>query len=81
MVVFGDAFSDVGNVHGASNETQAPGERSWQGRCSDGPVWNEYVLASYFDMPIMDTASNNNYSMLGEGRPPATTVFQATLAF
>ncbi|EJK58668.1 hypothetical protein THAOC_21188 [Thalassiosira oceanica] len=52
MVVFGDSFSDVGNVNIASNKTQ-PGMWSYAGRYSDGRVWHEY-LAQFLGLPSLD---------------------------
>lgn len=52
MVVFGDSFSDVGNINIASNKTQ-PGIWSYAGRYSDGRVWQEYV-AQFLGLPSLD---------------------------
>lgn len=49
MAVFGDSFSDVGNIYNALNGTQ-PGVWSYDGRYSDGRVWEEYLL-QFFDLP------------------------------
>mmetsp|Transcript_30772 Transcript_30772/g.56349 ORF Transcript_30772/g.56349 Transcript_30772/m.56349 type:complete len:350 (+) Transcript_30772:161-1210(+) len=49
MVVFGDSFSDIGNINIASNKTQ-PGIWSYAGRYSDGRVWQEYV-AQFLGLP------------------------------
>lgn len=38
MAVFGDSFSDVGNVYNVSNGIQ-PGVWSHNGRYSDGRIW------------------------------------------
>lgn len=48
MVVFGDSFSDVGNIQ--------PGVWSWSGRYSDGRVWHEYV-AQYFGLSPLTPSS------------------------
>jgi len=49
MAVFGDSFSDVGNVYIKSNGTQ-PGIWSFGGRYCDGRVWEEYIL-QFFNLP------------------------------
>lgn len=49
MAVFGDSFSDVGNIYNASNGTQ-PGVWSYDGRYSNGRVWEEYLL-QFFELP------------------------------
>ncbi|KAL7530057.1 hypothetical protein ACHAWF_003223 [Thalassiosira exigua] len=49
MAIFGDSFSDVGNIHIASNGSQ-PGTWSWEGRYADGRLWLEHV-AQFFDLP------------------------------
>ena len=56
LAVFGDSFSDVGNVYNASNGTQ-PGVWSYDGRYSDGRVWEEYLL-QFFDLPNELTPSS-----------------------
>eukprot|EP00984_Skeletonema_dohrnii_P001015 scaffold321_cov110-Skeletonema_dohrnii-CCMP3373.AAC.7 len=55
LAVFGDSFSDVGNIHNVSNDTQ-PGVWSYNGRYSDGRVWEEYLL-QFFDLPDRMTPS------------------------
>src|SRR6056300_526279 len=54
--VFGDSFSEVGNINNASNGTQ-PGVWSYDGRYSDGRVWEEYLL-QFFDLPNELTPSS-----------------------
>jgi thermolabile hemolysin len=51
MIVFGDSYSDTGNIYSASNGTAPSPSQSWDGRYSDGPVWTEYI-AKYFDLPV-----------------------------
>ncbi|KAK1733817.1 SGNH/GDSL hydrolase family protein [Skeletonema marinoi] len=55
LAVFGDSFSDVGNIYNVSNDTQ-PGVWSYNGRYSDGRVWEEYLL-QFFDLPDRMTPS------------------------
>jgi len=50
LVVFGDSYSDTGNIDWASNHTAFKPGRSWNGRYADGPVWVEY-FATYFGLP------------------------------
>lgn len=65
MVVFGDSFSDTGNIHHASNRSQ-PGRWSWEGRYADGPVWEEYV-AQFLGLPPPTPSSTGgtNYAWGG----------------
>ena len=65
MAVFGDSFSDVGNIHNVSNGTQ-PGASSYNGRYSDGKVWEEYLL-QFFDLPALtpSTEGGLNYAFGG----------------
>ena len=49
MAVFGDSFSEIGNIHNASNGSQ-PGVWSYDGRYSDGRVWEEYLF-QFFGLP------------------------------
>lgn len=51
IAVFGDSFSDVGNIHILSNGTQ-PGRWSYNGRYSDGRVWEEYIQ-QFFNLPAL----------------------------
>lgn len=44
FVVFGDSLSDNGNLFAATNQPPAPYD---SGRFSNGPVWNEYVMAQF----------------------------------
>jgi outer membrane lipase/esterase len=54
IAVFGDSFSDVGNIHHASNGTQ-PGIYSYNGRYSDGRVWIEYIQ-QFFNLPPLNAS-------------------------
>ncbi len=45
IVVFGDSYSDVGNIRIATNG-MSPAAPYFQGRYSDGPVWAETLAAS-----------------------------------
>lgn len=65
MVVFGDSFSDVGNIHSVS-DGMAPGQWSWNGRYCDGRVWVEYV-AQFFGLKEVTASENggNNYAWGG----------------
>jgi phospholipase/lecithinase/hemolysin len=65
MAVFGDSFSDVGNVYIKSNGTQ-PGIWSYNGRYSDGRVWGEY-LQQFFGLPTLlpSLAGGSNYAYGG----------------
>ena len=47
--MFGDSFSEVGNIYNASNGSQ-PGVWSYDGRYSDGRVWQEYLF-QFFGLP------------------------------
>lgn len=65
MAVFGDSFSDVGNIHILSNGTQ-PGIWSYNGRYSDGRVWEEYIQ-QFFDLPKLTPSlgGGTNYAYGG----------------
>lgn len=63
--VFGDSFSDVGNIHTLSNGTQ-PGVWSYSGRYSDGRVWVEYIQ-QFFGLPqlLPSLGGGTNYAYGG----------------
>ena len=65
MAVFGDSFSDVGNIYDASNGSD-PGVWSWDGRYSDGRVWYEY-FAQFFGLSALlpSTRGGMNYAWGG----------------
>ena len=66
MAIFGDSFSDVGNIHNVSNGTQ-PGASSYNGRYSDGKVWEEYLI-QFFDLAVTlrpSTEGGLNYAFGG----------------
>jgi len=66
VVVFGDSYSDVGNIYDESNGAQPAPERSWKGRYADGPVWNEYVAHNYFNLVENDISNaDNNFAWGG----------------
>ncbi|PHH66123.1 hypothetical protein CDD81_186 [Ophiocordyceps australis] len=46
LVVFGDSYSDNGNVYALSNKTWPADPAYFQGRFSNGPVWAEKLAAS-----------------------------------
>ncbi|PVU94624.1 hypothetical protein BB561_002409 [Smittium simulii] len=50
LVVFGDSFSDNGNIPNTENSLTL-----WKGHFSDGPVWNEY-LAYFNDYTLINYA-------------------------
>ncbi|KAF9923012.1 hypothetical protein FBU30_006868 [Linnemannia zychae] len=45
ILVFGDSFSDIGNVYKLTNKTW-PLQSNYHGRFSNGPMWPEYVAKS-----------------------------------
>ena len=66
MVIFGDSFSDVGNIYNVSNNTQPSPLISWDGRYSDGRVWVEY-LTQFFDLQQQLTPSTSGGTNYGWG--------------
>ncbi|KAL7539722.1 hypothetical protein ACHAWF_006494 [Thalassiosira exigua] len=75
MAIFGDSFSDVGNIHYASNGSQ-PSPWSWEGRYSDGRLWHEYV-ARFFQLPQV-TPSTEGGTNITPGAEPLWTTQMAT---
>lgn len=47
FTVLGDSLSDNGNTYAASGGTVPPSPPYFEGRYSDGPVWNESILAEF----------------------------------
>lgn len=45
IVVFGDSFSDPGNVFNATEEAIPPSSSYFNGRFSNGPIWVEYLAS------------------------------------
>jgi len=66
MVIFGDSFSDVGNIYNVSNGTQPSPLISWDGRYSDGRVWAEYVQ-QFFNLQQQLTPSTSGGTNYGWG--------------
>jgi len=70
MISFGDSTSDTGNRYIASNcpgvTCQVPSPPYWQGRETDGPVYNE-ILASNLGLaaPTPSLSGGSNYSISG----------------
>jgi len=60
IVSIGDSLSDVGNFYDLTGGTQPP-PPYFEGRFSDGPVWNEY-LAGMLDMEL---EPQNQYALGG----------------
>ncbi|MCW8409680.1 SGNH/GDSL hydrolase family protein [Legionella sp. PATHC035] len=48
IVVFGDSLSDNGNLYKFMKYQLPPSPPYYDGRFSNGPVWIEHVIASYF---------------------------------
>ncbi|KTD73961.1 GDSL family lysophospholipase PlaA [Legionella tucsonensis] len=48
IVVFGDSLSDNGNLYKFMKYQLPPSPPYFEGRFSNGPVWIEHVIASYF---------------------------------
>jgi len=48
VVVFGDSLSDNGNLYEFMKHQLPPSPPYFEGRFSNGPVWIEHVVASYF---------------------------------
>ncbi|WP_335014792.1 SGNH/GDSL hydrolase family protein [Nostoc sp.] len=45
IVVFGDSFSDIGNVFSATKEAIPPSSSYFDGRFSNGSIWVEYLAS------------------------------------
>ncbi len=61
MIVFGDSYSDNGNVYRLTRGKYPNDIRYFQGRFSDGPVWTEY-LAQDFHLNPDDRNQFINYA-------------------
>ena len=48
VVVFGDSLSDNGNLYELMRHQLPPSPPYFEGRFSNGPVWIEHLMASYF---------------------------------
>lgn len=75
LYVFGDSFSDTGNVFAATNGILPPDPPYYQGRFSDGPVWVER-LADRLGLPLVangadPTAVRGNNFAAGGARTAA----------
>lgn len=55
LLVFGDSYSDIGNVYKLSNKAW-PLKTYDHGRFSNGPVWSEHVCPSLF---LFDVAGHS----------------------
>jgi len=66
MVIFGDSFSDIGNIYNVSNGTQPSPLISWEGRYSDGRVWVEYIQ-QFFHLQKELTPSTSGGTNYGWG--------------
>ena len=64
MVVFGDSLSDNGNLY-AYMKQQVPSPPYFEGRFSNGPVWAELLVSSYF--PTDSNAHLLDYAYAGAG--------------
>ena len=66
MVVFGDSYSDTGNLYFASGLTLPQSPPYFEGRFSSGPLWHE-VLASKLGIPPArpDLIGGTNYAWSG----------------
>ena len=47
IIVFGDSYSDNGNVFKLTNGKYPNAVRYFRGRFSDGPVWSEYFARNF----------------------------------
>jgi phospholipase/lecithinase/hemolysin len=52
IYVFGDSYSDVGNVYLATAHTTPPSPPYFNGRFSNGPIWVEHI-ASAWGLPML----------------------------
>ena len=76
IYVFGDSFSDTGNVFNATKGAIPPSPAYFNGRFSNGPVWVEYLapqLGLTFD-PSTNFAFGGATGAVGAGNAFAKTV-------
>ena len=65
MVVFGDSLSDNGNLYEFMKHQLPQSPPYFKGRFSNGPVWIEYLIASYF--PADPSSHLFDYAIGGAG--------------
>ncbi len=65
IVVFGDSLSDNGNLYEIMKHQLPQSPPYYEGRFSNGPVWVEYVIKSYF--PNSASAHLFDYAVGGSG--------------
>jgi len=65
FVVFGDSLSDNGNLYAYMKHQLPLSPPYYQGRFSNGPVWIEHLVASYY--PVDALAHMSNYAFGGSG--------------
>lgn len=63
IVVFGDSLSDNGNLYEAMNHQLPQSPPYFEGRFSNGPVWIEHLVSSYF--PKNPNTHLKNYAYAG----------------
>jgi hypothetical protein len=51
LLVFGDSYSDTGNLYELNEQTQPPSPPYFEGRWSNGPLWVEQ-MASLLNVPL-----------------------------
>jgi phospholipase/lecithinase/hemolysin len=54
VIVFGDSLSDNGNLYEFMNHQLPQSPPYYEGRFSNGPVWVEYLMTSYFPQTSKD---------------------------
>jgi phospholipase/lecithinase/hemolysin len=47
IYVFGDSYSDVGNIYFATGGTKPPAPLYYNGRFSNGPIWVDHLAGAY----------------------------------
>lgn len=65
VVIFGDSLSDNGNLYEFMNHQLPQSPPYFEGRFSNGPVWIERLIASYF--PDNPESHLNDYAVGGAG--------------